>query len=85
MLMDQDSKGDNILKQETAYFNGQHSRCQGFVTLVLFVFHPGMKKILRLATMEVRKENTSIFAQCWNLLGQAISLQSQKPDLVVSW
>ena len=80
MLMDQNSEGNNILKQETAYFDGQHSRCQGFVTLLLFVFHPEMKKILRLATMEVRKENTSTIAQFWHLLGQAISLQSQKPD-----
>ena len=34
---------DNPLKHEVAYFDGSHSRCTGFITLGLFVLHPGMK------------------------------------------
>ena len=42
------------LQGEEAYFDGCHSKCVGFKTLALFVYHPAMWHILRLATMEVK-------------------------------
>ena len=42
---------DNPLKDEVVYFDGSHSRCTGFITLGLFVLHPGMRSLLRLCSM----------------------------------
>ena len=46
--MDQDSP-EHPLQGEDAYFNGCHSRCAGYKTLALFVYHTAMCCILRLA------------------------------------
>ena len=46
-----------------------HSRCAGYKTLALFVYHTAMHHILRLATMEVKSES-SIF---WELFNEILS------------
>ena len=51
--MDQDGL-EHPLQGEEAYFDGCHSRCAGYRTLALFVYHTAMHHILRLATMEVK-------------------------------
>ena len=48
--MDQDGPEHPIQGKE-AYFNGFHSRCAGYKTLALFVYHTAMHCILRLAMM----------------------------------
>ena len=55
--MDQDGP-EHPLQAEDAYFDGCHSRCTGYKTLALFVYHTAMRCILRIATMEVRSELT---------------------------
>ena len=50
--MDQDSP-ELPLQGEEAYFDGCHSRCVGYKTLAIFVYHTVMWHILRLTTMEV--------------------------------
>ena len=66
--MDQDGP-EHPLQGEEAYFNGCHSRCAGYKTPALFVYHTAIHHILRLATMEVRSESThgiSIFQELFN-------------------
>ena len=48
----------NPLQEQVVYFDGTHSRCVGFKTLGAFFLHPGMRKLLRIASMEVRTEGT---------------------------
>ena len=48
ILMDQTSSSYNALQEEDCYFDGTHTRVKGFKTLALWVFHPGMRCILRL-------------------------------------
>ena len=55
--MDQNGP-EHPLQGEDAYFDGCHSRCAGYKTLALFVYHTAMCHILRLATMEVKSEST---------------------------
>ena len=51
---DMDQNGpEHPLQGEEAYFDSCHSRCTGYKTLALFVYHMAMHRILRLATMEV--------------------------------
>ena len=48
---------DNIL-QENAYFGTTHTKVHGFKSLGLWLFHPTMRKVIRLASLDVRTENT---------------------------
>ena len=55
--MDQDGES-NILQMENAYFDASHTRVYGFKTFALWLLHPAMKQVLRLASMELHSENT---------------------------
>ena len=58
MAVDMDQAGpENMLQMENAYFDATHSRVYGFKTFVLWLVHPAMLQILRLASMEIRSEN----------------------------
>ncbi len=55
--------------QELAFLDGKHGRVGGFVSLGLWVFHPTARKILHLASMEMRSERTesiALFLTLWN-------------------
>ena len=57
LLIDQDLDPGNPLQMEDAYFDGAHSRCLGFISLI------------QLVVMKVRgetQENIGTFWQLWN-------------------
>ena len=56
-----------------AYFDGCHSRCMGYKTLALFVYHTAMHHILRLATMEVKSESTQEISLFWELFNEILT------------
>ena len=70
--MDQDGP-DHALQGEEAYFDGCHSRCVGYKTLALFVYHPSMWHKLRLATMGVKNESTHEIIVFWELFNEILS------------
>ena len=73
IMMDQDGP-PNILQMENAYFDTTHTRVYGFKTFGLWLLHPAMKQILRLASMELRSENyieiANFFIMFNNMLAQ---------------
>ena len=71
LMMDQDAE-DNPLQKEDAYFDGCHSRCTGFISLGLWVQHPSICNVLRLACMEVRSEATEDIAIFFKLLNEML-------------
>ena len=56
--MDQNYPHKNPSQDEPAYFDGMHKRCSGWKTLTLWVYHNARRKLLRLATMEVKGETS---------------------------
>ena len=50
---------DSSLIDEPAYFDGMHKRVKDFVTLTLWVFHPGMRAMQILGIMECSNENAA--------------------------
>ena len=70
--MDQDGL-EHPLQGEDAYFEGCHSRCSGYKTLVLFVYYMAMCHILQLATMEVKSESTHEISNFWELFNVILS------------
>ena len=73
IMMDQDGE-PNILQMENAYFDTTHTRVYGFKTFGLWLLHPAMKQVLRLASMELRSENyveiANFFIMFNNMLAQ---------------
>ena len=49
---------DNPLRFEDDFFDGSHKRCTDFISLGLRVMHMTMRRIICLASMEVRSEKT---------------------------
>ena len=70
--MDQDGP-DHPLQGKEVYFDGCHSRCVGYKTTALFVYHTMMHCILRLVTMEVKNESTHEITIFWKLFNEILS------------
>ena len=67
---------ENILQLENAYFDATHTRVYGFKTFAMWLIHPAMKQILRLASMELCSENyidISLFLRLFNEMLAEIS------------
>ena len=67
---------EHILQLEKAYFDAMHTRVYGFKTLAMWLIHPAMKQILRLASMELRSKNyidISLFLRLFNEMLAEIS------------
>ena len=47
------------MQEQVAHFDAWHKRAKGFKILGLWVYHPAMHHLLRLATMDVRTEATA--------------------------
>ena len=73
-----DIDGDeNIMQTENAYFDATHSRVHGFKSFGLWVYHPSMQHILRLASMEIRSENSKDITQFFNLINELVAKVSK--------
>ena len=60
---------EDRLQKENAYFDATHTRVHGFKSFTLWLIHGPMREMLRLASMEMRSENTygiSIFFTLFN-------------------
>ena len=62
------------------YFDATHTRVYGFKNLGLWLIHPAMKKILRLASMELRSENHKDIALFFSLFNEILSTVSGVPN-----
>ena len=50
---------DSLLTEEPTFFDGMHSHVKYFVSLTLWVFHPGMRCMVILAIMDALKEDAN--------------------------
>ena len=57
--MDQEGPA-HPLQGEKAYVNGSHSGWIGFKILALFIYHPAMCCILKIAAMDVKSESSQV-------------------------
>ena len=77
LQMDQDGE-EKPLQQEDAFFDGCHSRCTRFISLGLWVQHPSMQRVIRLASMEVRSEATEDIAIFFKLINEMLQIVGKK-------
>lgn len=63
-------KSHHLLSQEFYFLDAVHSRCQGFKTLTLWVWHPTLNELVNLATMECETESTKVIQLFWTYLNE---------------
>ena len=74
IAIDMDIDGpQNILQKENAYFDTTFCRVYGFSSFGLWFYHPSMCKILCLASMDMRTENSNDIAIFFNLFNEVLS------------
>ena len=65
-----DETKDHILSKKFCFFfDGKVKRCNGFVSLTTSVYHPIIRKLVALVTMECETEdayNVELFWSCFN-------------------
>ena len=71
---------ESILQQENAYFDVIHTHVHGFKSLGLWFYHPTMRKIIRLASMDIRSENTKDIALFFTMFNEILQNVTGKPD-----
>ena len=68
-----DINGDkNIMQTENTYFDATHSWVHGFKSFGLWVYHPSMQCMLRLASMEIHSENSKDISQFFSLFNELV-------------
>ena len=76
---------EDSLQKENAYFDAMHTRVHRFKSFALWLIHGLMREMLRLASMEMKSENTSdisIFFTLFNeVLEQVSGLKGYKFNL----
>ena len=58
--------------EEDAYIDAMHSRVNGYKTVTMWTFHPGMNKVVNLAIMDCHKENTEMLTLFLELFNSAL-------------
>ena len=70
LALSMDSAKNGLLKDQFCYADATHKRCPGFKTLTLWVYHPLLRKLVKLATMESTREDTDAFVKFWSLFNE---------------
>ena len=79
LKMDQNTT-ENSLQEELCFFDGAHSRVQGFVALAAWVLHPSMRQLFRLASMEVASESTRTVQLFWKIFNECIQIVKKEVE-----
>jgi hypothetical protein len=71
LLMDRNT--DGVLSTEYAYVDATHTRVRHFKTLTLWTYHSVMRKLLRLAIMEIEEENSDNLCKFWQMFNSMLA------------
>ena len=82
MALKMDRTKSNLLSEEFCYFDGKVQRCKGFVSLTASVYHPLLKKVIPLATMETENENSLSIELFWSYFNDILRKESGLKDYV---
>jgi hypothetical protein len=70
LAMSMDCEKIGLLHDQYCYADATHKRCPGFKTITLWVYHPLLRKLVKLATMESTTEDTEAMVQFWSLFNE---------------
>ena len=62
-----------IIYQLSGYFfDGSHKRCKGFKTITVAFYHPLVRKMVKILTIDVKSETSESFVVMWELLNECL-------------
>ena len=70
----------SILSFEHAYMDAMHNRVNGYKTLTLWMYHPGIQRVLNLAIMDCERENTEMITLFLQKFNEALADYKQDPN-----
>ena len=82
MALKLDRTQSNVLSDEFCDFDGKVQRCKGFISLTASVYHPLLKKVIPLATMETESENSLSIELFWKYFNDILRKESGLKDYV---
>ncbi|CAB4012392.1 Hypothetical predicted protein [Paramuricea clavata] len=71
---------ENKLSEEFCFFDGKVKQCRGLVSLTASVYHPVLKKLIPLATMECDGENSDTVQLFWECFNEILKKESGNND-----
>ena len=78
LALKMDIDGDkNIMQTENAYLDATHRQVHGFKNFGLWVYHPSMRYILHLASMEICSKNSIDIAQFFSFFNELVAKVSK--------
>lgn len=82
IVLSMDRHREGILNKEYCFMDVKHNRCSGFKTFSVHVYHPLLRKVITLATMECEDETTDTFTKFWILLNEVLQKVSSDPKRI---
>ena len=70
----------HIFQNENAYFDTTHSRMYRFKSIALWLHHPPLAKLICLANMEIRSENTNNITIFFELFNEILQKEMKNPE-----
>ena len=80
LCISMDRNSDTVLSKEYCHFDGKVNRCPGFTTLTASVYHPTLRRMITLATMETEGESEECVTIFWKEMDRVIKQESGNPD-----
>ena len=62
----------DYLSTERVFFDGSHKRCKGFKTITVAFYHPLVRKMVKILTIDVKSETSESFVVMWELLNECL-------------
>ncbi|KAL9961802.1 hypothetical protein ACROYT_G030823 [Oculina patagonica] len=72
----------HTLSKEFCFFDGKVKRCDGFVSLTASVYHPILRKLVSLATMECETEDACNVELFWNCFNEVLKKEKKDKNYV---
>ena len=86
LTLSMDKDADGVLSKEYCFMDVKHNRCAGFKTFSIYVYHPMLRRLLTLATMEYEDETTTTLTNfCFNEVLQELSGDNKKMFNPIGW
>ena len=67
-----DRQTGDYLSTEWVFFDGSRKRYKGFKTIAVAFYHPLVRKMVKILTIDVKSESTEGFAVMWELLNECL-------------
>jgi hypothetical protein len=72
IALSMDRHGQGVLNKEYCFMDVKHNRCSSFKTFSIHVYHPMLRKIITLATMECESETADTLSKFWMLFNEVL-------------